>query len=310
MQIFLTTLILILRLKVISQEKLSYDKSNHELDPVWYLNKFGYLKHNLTSKTSEKLIMLSKNKMSNFDNTHNKYDDEFRNAIKKFQKYANLNVTGVLDDLTLNTMKLPRCGNPDIINTENSVNEDSTLKNLFRKKRYALQGSKWLKYNIKYKISKYPMINSLTKDQIDSEIARAFELWGSVSQLKFEQIRDQNSRFGTFFGVDQSLNKPVDIEIKFETGYHGDSEPFDGPGYILGHAYFPQFGGSTHFDAEELWTKRSPEGVNLYQVAVHEFGHALGLEHSDNYDAIMAPFFRYYQFFNLKKFSKIVYFCF
>jgi hypothetical protein len=70
------------------------------------------------------------------------------------------------------------------------------------------------------------MINSLTKDQIDSEIARAFELWGSVSQLKFEQIRDTNSRFGTFFGVDQALNKPVDIEIKFETGYHGDSEPF------------------------------------------------------------------------------------
>jgi hypothetical protein len=85
----------------------------------------------------------------------------------------------------------------------------------------------------------------------------------------------------------------VDIEVRFETGYHGDSEPFDGSGLILGHAYFPEFGGSTHFDAEEFWTSRSHDGVNLYQVAVHEFGHALGLEHSENFDAIMAPFFRY-----------------
>ena len=281
-----------------SQQKSPNLKPNHELDPIWYLNKFGYLKHNLTSKTSEKLIMLSKTKMPNTDYINSKYDDEFKKAIKKFQKFAHLNVTGVLDDTTLKTMKLPRCGHPDILNSDpsNNLHQGSILKSLFRKKRYALQGSKWLKSSIKYKISKYPMLNSLSKDQIDSEIARAFDLWGSVSQLKFEQIRDQNSRFGSFFGVDQSLNKPVDIEIKFETGYHGDSEPFDGPGYILGHAYFPQFGGSTHFDAEELWTKRSPEGVNLYQVAVHEFGHALGLEHSDNYDAIMAPFFRYYSF--------------
>ena len=84
------------------------------------------------------------------------------------------------------------------------------------------------------------------------------------------------------------------IDISFNRFNHGDGDPFDGRGGTLAHAYFPIYGGNAHFDDSEFWTINSYRGTNLLQTAAHEFGHSLGLSHSDQFSALMAPFYRGY----------------
>jgi matrix metalloproteinase-14 (membrane-inserted) len=139
----------------------------------------------------------------------------------------------------MTTMSLPRCGVKDKV----GFGTDS------RSKRYALQGSRWKVKNLTYRISKYP--KRLNKDEVDKEVAKAFSVWSEYTDLTFTAKK----------------TNPVHIDIRFESGEHGDGDPFDGPGGTLAHAYFPVYGGDAHFDDAEQWTINSARGTNLFQVA-------------------------------------------
>ena len=76
-------------------------------------------------------------------------------------------------------------------------------------------------------------------------------------------------------------------KFRFVSGSHGDATPFDGPGLVVAHAFYPE-DGRIHFDSdEEFTTGGDPNKVNLLSIAAHEIGHALGLGHSAQSDSVM-----------------------
>uniref|UniRef100_A0A182XXK7 dolichyl-P-Glc:Glc1Man9GlcNAc2-PP-dolichol alpha-1,3-glucosyltransferase n=1 Tax=Anopheles stephensi TaxID=30069 RepID=A0A182XXK7_ANOST len=121
------------------------------------------------------------------------------------------------------------------------------------------------------------------EDAVAKFMAKAFGEWSKYSKLRFVRVYDPSA----------------DIIVGFGSGHHGDNYPFDGPGNVLAHAFYPYemnaYGGDVHFDEDENWKENSThlsEGVDFYSVAIHELGHSLGLAHSPVYSSLMFPYYK------------------
>ncbi|XP_077164706.1 stromelysin-3 [Paroedura picta] len=167
----------------------------------------------------------------------------------------------------------PRCGVPDLPTLPGSRNTRN------RQKRFLLSGGRWEKTEFTYKIVRFPW--QLVKAKVRQAIATALKVWSDVTPLTFTEVHRGRA----------------DIMIDFTRYWHGDNLPFDGPGGILAHAFFPKTHreGDVHFDYDETWSIGNNLGTDLLQVAAHEFGHVLGLQHTAVSKSLMSPFyfFRY-----------------
>uniref|UniRef100_A0A8C4WYT0 Matrix metallopeptidase 17b n=1 Tax=Eptatretus burgeri TaxID=7764 RepID=A0A8C4WYT0_EPTBU len=228
---------------------------NDMLGGMDWMTRFGYLKQ--PDPLSGKLMS----------------KDAISDAIKEMQRFGGLKVTGKLDKDTALLMNKPRCSLPDIIGSSEMVRR--------RRRRYALTRNKWHKKDITWKVQSFPPASHIARANVKQILLQAFSSWEAVTHLVFHEV---------------SHHQNADIVVDFTNRYHMDAYPFDGIGGTLAHAFFPgsSLAGDTHFDNDEEW-KEYPDsrtrGTDLFAVAVHEFGHALGLAHSSSPSAIMQPYY-------------------
>jgi hypothetical protein len=124
------------------------------------------------------------------------------------------------------------------------------------------------------------MTDKLSPDVSQVEVLRAIAEWTRYVRISFVPAADPR--------------QPKTLAVLFAAREHGDPYPFDGPSGVLAHTFYPAppnpepIAGDLHFDDDESWG----EAIDLFTVALHETGHALGLGHSDRPGTVMYPYYR------------------
>lgn len=195
----------------------------HVNDLQIFLQRFGYLQETLRNSDFAALRDTSVPPA-----TRGVFDETTEIALRSYQKFHGLPVTGELDQLTVFQMRKPRCGFPDLP-------VDTGLS------RFVLHRNRWDRRDLTYKIAN--PTGDLHQQDIRDALREAFALWSATVPLRFAEITAGRA----------------DITVRFAVGAHGDNDPFDGVGNVLAHPFFPSpnmsdLASDAHFDDAEDWT--------------------------------------------------------
>jgi hypothetical protein len=118
--------------------------------------------------------------------------------------------------------------------------------------------------------------SSLSQAAVNAAIRTALNVWSAVANITFTQTTRPN--------------QVRSLDLTFRR--------IDGAGRTLAQGYFPddvnpaRIAGDVQFDSSERWevgNSLGSQAFDLVQTAVHEIGHALGLDHSNVAGSVMAP---------------------
>jgi hypothetical protein len=150
---------------------------------------------------------------------------------------------------------------------------------------YVEEGNGWSKDangNVALQYFFETLTDKIDPATVESEVERAFQAWATYANVSFSPAQ-----------VEGAVRS---IDILFASGAHGDAYPFTGPGGVLAHTFYPvplnpePIAGDMHFNADESWSVGT--NTDLFSVALHETGHALGLGHTSDPGAVMYPYYQ------------------
>jgi len=174
-------------------------------------------------------------------------------AVRLFQEVFGLKVDGIAGPVTKGLVTLSR------FDAHVDISEDV---------RHYESGSE-----LTYWVGTSP--GYMNRAQVLEELDQAFNTW-EASTLVFTRTDDREN---------------ADIELCWTDQSRTKDTLFDGPGGVLAKATKDRL----EFDAAERWLLQGQEAKDLQfyflPVAIHEIGHVIGLEHVQNLEDVMSPYY-------------------
>ena len=202
---------------------------------------------------------------------NNSFDQETMSAIKTYQKFSNLPVTGVPNKQLKQQMLSLRCGVPDV-NFDYNFTDDNTS--------YPKAGHRWFpNRNLTY--------GFLPENQIPDNMTKVFRdsfaRWAQASgTLSLTETTYDNA------DIQVGFYNFTDLSIKMEV--YGGSLIFLQPDSSKKGVVLLDGNMGWLLPSENASLSKDDRVLDLETVAMHQIGHLLGLDHSHKEDSVMYPY--------------------